>query len=56
MKVNHKKKDNIINYCMKAMRDEEKMAEKKSIAILDELKAKKKYAYRTLDSSTDRSM
>ena len=56
MKVNHKKKDNIITYCMKAMRDEEKRAEKKSIAILDELKGKKKYAYRTLDSSTDRSM
>ena len=56
MKANHKKKENIIIFCQRQMRDEEIRAEKKSISILDELKSKKKYAYRTLESSTDRGM
>lgn len=56
MKTNHKKKKNIILFCERSMRNEELIADKKSIAIMDKLKEKKKYAYRELDEAQDKIM
>jgi len=38
------------------MREEELLADKKSITMLDDLKGKKKHMYRELNASTDRVM
>ena len=54
MKLNHKKKENIILYCEKKMREEELEAEKRSIELLNDLKSKKKHKYRDLDGAEDR--
>lgn len=54
MKLNHKKKENIIIYCSKKMREEELDAERRSIIILNDLKSMKKHKYRELDEAEDR--
>jgi len=54
--MQHKKKKNIIAFCERAMRTEELEADKKSIFKLDELKSKKKYAYRELEDAENKML
>jgi hypothetical protein len=54
MKNLHKKKKNMVTFCTRAMKDEELMADKKSVAILEALKSAKKHANRVLDEAPDR--
>lgn len=54
MKALHKKKKNMVTYCERTMKQEELKADKKSVIIMEELKAKKKHAYRVLDDAQDK--
>lgn len=44
----------MVTYCERTMREEELKADKKSVLIMEELKSKKKHAYRDLDEANDK--
>ena len=56
MKTNHKKKKNIILFCSRSMKQEELAADKKSIDKMDDLKAKKKHAWKEVENAADRNL
>ena len=56
MKANHKKRKNIILFCQRSMKEEELVADKKSIDKMDALKAKKKYAWKEVENAADRNL
>ena len=51
MNQNHKKKQNIIIFCKKMMREEELNAEKRAIDLLSTMKGLKKHSYRELEEA-----
>lgn len=56
MKQLHKQKQHIIMYCTKVMRDEELLAEKKSIDLIRKFQSKKKHKLRDLDEQEDKAL
>ena len=52
MKRLHKEKKNMVTYCERTMRNEELKADSKAVVIMEELRAKKKYAHRELDDAS----
>lgn len=56
MRMLHRDKKHVIQYCSKAMRDEELLGEKKSIELIREFKRLFKHKKRYLEAQEDKSM
>ena len=54
MKQHHKKKKNMVTYCQRKMKEEELEADRKSVALLEDLKSKDKHCFRKLDDEHDK--
>ena len=56
MKMKHKEKQHVILYCEKVMRDEELLAEKRSIELIANFQGLKKHKLRDLENQEDKQL
>ena len=53
MKVHHKEKMHVVNFCLKSMRDSELKAERDSIELIRKIQSLKKHKLREIEENPD---
>jgi|VirMetMinimDraft_7_1064189.scaffolds.fasta_scaffold550193_1 hypothetical protein len=56
MKIQHKQKMKIIEFCMKELKEAELKAERESIQLIEVYKKQEKHAYRDIEKTRDKDI